>query len=409
MPRVQLTDRFVSTAKASQRVDYFDEKTPGLALRVSDTHKAWSFNFTSPKDGKRARITIGSYPATSLASARAKAIEARGIVENGSDPRELTAATAATLKALIDSYFEKHVRPRLRRASEIERTFSKNVTPVIGNVRLTDLHRRDINRVIDAIIARDAPVEAARVFAQLRALFRWALARGDIDVNPMDGMKRPPAGSAKDRTLSDDELRGVFGSLEKALSRSKDCQRILRLCALTGQRVGEISGMAKAELDLKAGIWTIPVERSKNKTKHVVPLSDDAIAIIREALKGNKSSFVFPAAEGGSLPARAVTNTVRRANLVDDERPQGRFGIPAWTPHDIRRTVVSGMAKLGIAPIVIAHVVNHRSVTRAGVTFATYNTYAYEKEKHEALELWARHLNGILEGGAVIPMRKAPK
>lgn len=406
MPRVQLTDRFVLTAKASQRVDYFDEKTPGLALRVSDAHKAWSFNFTSPKDGKRARITIGTYPATSLASARAKALEARGIVENGTDPRELSAATAATLKALIDSYVEKHVRPRLRRASEIERTFSKNVTPLIGDIRLADLHRRDVNRVIDAIIARDAPVEASRVFAQLRALFRWALARGDIDANPMDGMKRPPAGTARDRTLSDDELRSVFGSLEKALSRSKDCQRILRLCALTGQRVGEISGMAKAELELKTATWTIPAARSKNKTRHTVPLSDDAISVIREALKGNKTSFVFPSPEGGALPARAVTNTVRRANMADDERPKGRFGIPAWTPHDIRRTVVSGMARLGIAPIVIAHVVNHRSITKAGVTFATYNTYSYDKEKREALDLWARHLNGILSGGAVIPMKR---
>lgn len=409
MPRVQLTDRFVSTAKAAERTDFFDEKTPGLALRVSDTHKAWSFNFTSPKDGKRARITIGTYPATSLASARAKALEARGIIENGTDPRELSAATAATLKALIDSYVEKHVRPRLRRASEIERTFSKNVTPLIGDIRIADLHRRDVNRVIDAIMARDAPVEAARVFAQLRALFRWALARGDIDANPMDGMKRPAAGSARDRTLTDDEMRSVFGSLEKALARSKDCQRILRLCALTGQRVGEVSGMATAELDLNDATWTIPAARSKNKARHVVPLSDDAIAIIQEALKGNKTPFVFPSPEGGSLPARAVTNTVRRANLADEERPEGRFGIPAWTPHDIRRTVVSGMAKLGVAPIVIAHVVNHRSITKAGVTFATYNQYSYDKERREALNLWAAHLNGILAGGSVVPMRKGTR
>src|ERR1700716_3684851 len=96
MPTVGLTDRFCSTAKAlGVLTDYFDETVKGLALRVTEQgHRSWSYLFTSPRDGKRARATIGTYPATTLASARGKALEARGHVEAGRDPRLVLAGQA---------------------------------------------------------------------------------------------------------------------------------------------------------------------------------------------------------------------------------------------------------------------------------------------------------------------------
>src|SRR5882672_1586675 len=111
MPRLVLTDRFVLGAKAGdgERIDYFDEKHAGLALRVSGGGKAWTFNFTSPKDGKRARLTFGSYPGTSLAGARTRATEARGHLDADPprDPRDVFAeqeAGAMTVKMLVESY-----------------------------------------------------------------------------------------------------------------------------------------------------------------------------------------------------------------------------------------------------------------------------------------------------------------
>ena len=114
MPQLSLTDRFAAGAKSAQiQTDYFDDKVPGLALRVSsNARKTWSFLFTSPRDGKRARMTLGGYPQTSLAQARTLALEARGHLEEGWDPRDVRTAQVAgvmTLAAVIESYLEKHV------------------------------------------------------------------------------------------------------------------------------------------------------------------------------------------------------------------------------------------------------------------------------------------------------------
>jgi hypothetical protein len=128
VPRLALTDRFVATCKCPKgesQIDYFDDRTPGLALRVTQQrHKAWCFIFTAPGNGKRARETFATYPATGLALARTRAREARALVEAGEDPRAVfnaQAAGAMTATALIESFLEKHARPNLRTAAEIER------------------------------------------------------------------------------------------------------------------------------------------------------------------------------------------------------------------------------------------------------------------------------------------------
>jgi integrase len=316
------------------------------------------------------------------------------------DPRDVNTvqAGAMTVRQLVASYLDKRVRPTLRSAKAIERRFNKNVLPIIGNLPLADLHKREINRVVDPILKRKRPVEAARCFEDVRALFRWSVARGDLDNNPMQGMQKPGEAQPRERVLSDHEIRSLWNQLPEALPRSKAVQRIIKLCLLTGQRVGEVSGMRYDELDLDARLWTIPGARTKNKHKHIVPLSDLAVELIGDP----DGEFLFPNDEGdGPLPAHAVAKTITKA--------QERFGLAHWTAHDLRRTVVSKMAELGIAPIVRAHIINHRSVTRAGVTLGVYDHYNYAKEKREALALWADRLVGIVaaEPVIVIPMREA--
>lgn len=405
MPRVSLTDRFVAGAKSTEQTDYFDDhpKTRGLALRVSLLgRKTWTLIFTSPRDGKRARITLGTYPGTSLARARTLAIEARGHVDEGRDPRDVQAEEAAgamTVAALVDSFLEKHARPNLRSADEIERRLVKNVVPVIGSVKLADLHRRDMNRVVDPVLKRGRRVEAGRVFEDLRAAVRWGVARGDLDHNPFDGAKKPTGAAPRERALSDDEIIKVWHALPTVLAKSKSCQRIIKLCLLTAQRVGEVSGMAATEVDLDEAHWRIPRERSKNKHAHTVPLTGPALAIIKEALvdAGRDAEFVFPGKDGkGPLPSMSVAKTIGRAQKSDGNHPLGRFGIPHFTAHDLRRTAVSGMGKLGVPPIVRGHIINHRSVTKAGVTLGVYDQYDYAPEKRQALGLWTDRVTAIV-------------
>lgn len=410
MPVLSLTDRFVTSAKPGP--EYFDDTVKGLALRVSSGgHKAWTFHFTT--GGKRARVTLGSYPATSLAKARTLAIEARGHVDDGNDPRRALkpadVAAQMTVADLIRSYLDKHVRPRLKSARHMELRLAANVAPIIGELRLADLHRRDVNRVLDPIMARNCPTQARLVFQDMRAMLRWAVSRGDLDRSPMEGLDRPSTDTPRERVLSDDEIRTLWAGLPEALPKSKTCQRIIRLCLVTGQRVGEVAGMTRAELDLAGRSWSLPGSRTKNGHGHLVPLSDIAMTIIGEALAdAGDSPFVFPCG-AGSLAPTAVARTIVRAHETSKQRPLGRFGIAHWTAHDLRRTALTGMARLGVSPTVLGFVANHRTMTRGGVTMGVYVHYSYEAEKRQALDLWADRLQGIIagKGADVVPMRGA--
>jgi integrase len=412
MPRVALTDRFCSTAKAlGTRTDYFDATVPGLALRVTENgHRSWSYLFTSPRDGKRARATIGSYPATTLAAARGKALEARGYVEVGQDPRLVLAGQATagmTITGLVAAYLADPEKAALRSKAEIERRLRKNVVPLIGEVKIAELRRRDVRNVTDAILRRGREVEATRVFEDVRGMVRWAVENEYLDANPLDGMRKPAGPTSSNRVLSDDEIAKLWNGLPKALARSKQCQTIIKLCLVTAQRVGEVAGILRSELDQRAREWRLPGSRTKNGYAHVVPLSDLAIKLIEDALAAaGHGEPLFPCGDGSLQPV-AVARTILRGNEISDGRPLGRFGIGSWSAHDLRRTALTGMARLGVAPIVLGHVANHRTTTRAGVTLAVYSQYTYDAEKRAALDLWADRLTAIIGAGsaAVVPLR----
>jgi integrase len=420
VPKVALTDRFCSSAKAlGTQTDFFDETVSGLALRVTaQGYRSWSYLFTSPRDGKRARATIGTYPATSLAAARGKALEAKGHVDAGQDPRLVLAGQATagmTVATLVTAYLADPEKAALRSKAEIERRLRKNVVPVIGEVKISELRRRDVRNVTDAILRRKRKVEATRVFEDVRGMVRWAVQNEYLDANPLDGMGKPAEATSSNRVLSEEEIRTLWTGLPGALARSEQCQRIVRLCLVTAQRVGEVAGITRAELDLTAREWRLPGSRTKNGHAHVVPLSDLALAIIKEAQAaveappngGPKPEHLFPCGDGSLSPV-AVARTILRANEISKERPKGRFGIEPWSAHDLRRTALTGMARLGVAPIVLGHVANHRTTTRAGVTLAVYSQYTYDKEKRAALDLWAARLVAIVGGSAarVLPLRR---
>src|SRR5262249_29046861 len=210
------------------QTDYFDATVPGLALRVtSKGTKAWTFLFGTP----RRRVTLGRYPSVSLATARTLAIETR------------EGRTAGSIAALVEAYV-RSIQAN-RSAAEVERRLRKDVLPVIGHIPLRDLHRRDVTRVIDA---KSAPIAARRAFEDIRAMIRWAVARGDLDHNPIDGMKGPPTSKPRERVLSDEEIRQLW---QRSGELGPECERIVKLCLVTAQRLGEIVGLRPSELDLR--------------------------------------------------------------------------------------------------------------------------------------------------------------
>jgi integrase len=363
--RVQLTDRFCASANSAEaQTDYFDEAVSGLALRVTSRGtKSWSLLYGSP----RRRVSLGRYPSMSLAAARARALETR------------EGRTSGTVAALAEVYLRSV--NGLRTAPAIERRLRKDILPVIGHIPLNELHRRDVTRVIDA---KAAPISARRVFEDIRAMVRWAVARGDLDHNPIDGLRGPPTSKPRTRVLSDQEIRTLWRSLEQI---SDAVARIIKLCLITAQRVGEVAGISPREIDLDRGVWNIPASRSKNGHPHQVPLTEMALTLISEYVPGP------------SISRQHVSDTI-----CDH---QDLFGMERWTAHDLRRTALTKMAELGVVPIVLGHIANHRTTTRAGVTLGVYVQHAYEQEKRAGLELWADRLQGIISGaGKVIAIRK---
>ena len=209
-------------------------------------------------------------------------------------------------------------------------------------------------------------------------MVRWAVARGDLDHNPIDGMKGPAISKPRDRVLTEDEIRQLWQRADELGAAAP----IVKLCLVTAQRLGEVAGLRRTELDLTRGTWNIPGARTKNGHPHSVPLSQLALDLIGDG-------------DGFTISRSAISALVYERQL----------GLAHWSCHDLRRTALSRMAELGVAPIVLGHVANHRTTTKAGITLGVYVHHAYEKEKREALALWADRLLGIVAGRKVVPIR----
>ena len=225
--------------------------------------------------------------------------------------------------------------------------------PVIGAVKLKDLHKRDITRCIDLVLDRGARSEANNNFDDIAAMIRWAHRRGDLDVNLVDGMQKPSVKTKRDRYLSVDEVFTMWKALADA-DMWESTRRILRLCLVTGQRVGEIAGMRKDELHLDRALWRLPGTRTKNGMPHDVWLSDMAIAIIREQMadadrlaerKDRKPcEFVFPAPAGRTaIGAAAIPKALKRLERPGKGNTTTILGVAPFIPHDLRRTMVDAV------------------------------------------------------------------
>jgi len=158
--------------------------------------------------------------------------------------------------------------------------------------------------------------------------------------------------------------------------------------------------MRRAELDIEQRLWRLPPERVKNNTAHSVPLSDLALTLIGEALDeaGAESELVFAGRDGKAVSPILLAGIILGSRKPTKAYPAGRCPVKDWSTHDLRRTALTAMARLGVAPIVLSHIANHRSTTRAGVTLSVYSHYDYGREKRDALERWAERLEAIICG-----------
>jgi integrase len=249
---------------------------------------------------------------------------------------------------------------------------------------ITEITHPDIAARLSAITRKHSSHTAAAARRAISAFFRWAMQEGWCAANPVIGTRQPPEGKSRNRVLTNAELVAVWRACD-----DDEYGRIVRLLILNGSRPQEIGGMRWSEFDPDdLGTWTLPEERSKNYRAHIVDLSTAALAII-ETVPRRQRDHLFGVRANRGFTLWAEGRTALDQRLAGAAKP--------FQLRDIRRTVATGMADIGIEPHVIEAVLNHYSGHRAGVA-GVYNRSPYRQAVKAALMRWADHVQALVEG-----------
>jgi integrase len=290
-----------------------------------------------------------------------------------------------TVRKLSGDYIERHAKPNKRTWAADERMLAKDVLPSWGRLKAESITRTDVVSLIDKINDRGSQMQAGKVLALVRKIWNFGIERGVLGMNPAARIPRPARVRTRDRVLSDIELRTVWKKLAKADLRPQVRDAIL-LQLLTGQRIGEALKAEWSEIDLKERTWLIPASKSKNRREHLVPLSEQAAALLDAQPRA--TNFVFPAGRGElSIRSEVAAHELAEAMQM--------LGISKFTTHDLRRTVETRLASLGVDKEIRDRVLNHADRSVGGVH---YNRYDFLREKRGALDLWATRLEQIRSG-----------
>ena len=387
MPKCSFTVRWIDSVNLPEtgQLDYFDERTTGLGLRISSAgRKSWFVMYRHA--GRLRRYTIGTYPALGLTHARDKAKELMHESAMGNDPAtdKQVNRGAPTFGEVAAQYIELYAKTNKKSWEGDQRMLDHDLLPKWKNVKAQDIKRRDIISLLDTIVLR-APIQANRILALLSKIFNWAISRDLIEANPCTAIKRPSKENQVDRMLSDDEIVIFWDGLTTALM-SEPTRLCLKLQLVTAQRKGEIVIAEWSEFDLTNGWWTIPSEKAKNNLSHRVPLSVLAIQLLEQVkMLSGDSRWLFPSTKGD----KPVLDTSIDHALHKNE---AKFAIPPFTPHDLRRTAASHMTGMGVPRLTVSKILNH---SESGIT-AVYDRHSYDQEKRQALNLWGDKLSKIL-------------
>jgi integrase len=388
---MKFTDISIKAIKSRDKISEIREDS-GLVLRMFPTgKKSWCCIYHIA--GKRRRMTLGRYPAMSLADARDAHANAKKMVDMGIDPaieqarQKRERQLAPTVNDFIDEYIQDYAKPKKRTWKADEQMLVKNIVPEIGKLKLKDVTKRDIVLVLKKVMARGAQRQANKVLAAVRKMFNYAVAQGLLDISPCLGIEPPGEEKSKDRVLSPEEIRSFWTELPKT-NMPDSYIKALRMVLITAIRPGEAGGIDKAEID---GRWlTIPVARMKNERDHRVYLSDLAMEVlgIKTADKEKEAGPLL----AGPTSGKALDSSAMGKSL---KRYLKKLGLEPFTPHDLRRTATTGLAELGIKPHIVDKILSH---TDQSVKGKHYDMYSYDREKQQALDTWALHLRKILGG-----------
>ena len=377
----------------SGQIEVRDKSVPGLRVRVG-TSGTKSFVLRKRVAGKYRNIALGRFSDRfGLAEARKKARQLLSDIESKADPLAALpqprrrSAAALTVNALWPEF--KAAKVHLRSIGEIERVFKRHILPEFGDRAADQITRSEITRFIDEI-ARSAPVMARNTLGYLSSFYGWAMPRLDqLQANPCRDAGRPAAPKPRDRVLSEEEVGALWHVLE---GEGKPFGPAIKLLLLTGQRRNEVFDADRSEFNLAAKLWTISRERAKNDATHLVPLTPLALEIVKGLLKDQRSEKLLPARGNWEMSPSGFSKAMKRIREALEEE----IGRPVahWTLHDLRRTLATGLQRLGVRLEVTEAVLNHLSGSRSGIV-GVYQRHNYFHEKKSALAAWERELKRL--------------
>jgi integrase len=413
-------DRSISAAPfygVGKETEYRIEGNPGLVLIVfppgadGRSRRVWRCYYSRTVGGRRLRrkIRLGIYPSLGLADARARAAKIMADVDQGADPFNERAHKHAecpglTLADLVEDYLSD--RRNLASVREIERELRKDLLPILGGRRPSEITPGEIDELATAVLDRGSPAMARRLINHVKALYNYCLLdsprlseKYGLSINPADSLGRCRRGGSsrfqapkpRQRVLDNSEILAWWRALSASAMRD-DTKLMLLLVLVTAQRPGEVRRLTRGQLILEAAepAWTIPESVAKNGRRHIVPLSDLAVRSLRTALRSSAhDDLVFPAPNNEALIKKTVL-PMAMATLYRKHLP----GLKPATPHDLRRTAATGMRGIGVAPEIVSMILNH---TRRDVTGQHYDHYQGLPERREALNRWAAHIESLLD------------
>jgi len=382
-----LTDIAIQKLKpAAARYEVPDPGARGLRVVVQRSgRKSFAVRYRNAS-GRARKLTLPA--GITLAAARKLAADAMLEVAQGRDPatakqdarRGARFRVADTVERLAEQYIEQYAKRRTRSNSwrGTVAVFRNDVLPAWGKCGVGDIRRRDVIEILEKI-ATDRPVMANRAKSALSHFFHWLADRDVIAASPCVGIKAPTQATSRDRVLSDDEIRQLWQAADSLDSRAGTC---IKLLILTGQRRGEIAKLKWTELD--GDVLLLSPSRMKGKAAHALPLPKQAVTLITAMPRIGE--YVF-----GRHPV-ARFDLIKRA--LD-----ARMGAatPKWVTHDIRRSVASGLARLGVQLPVIEKILAHRSGTFKGIV-GVYQKHSFLPEMQIAMQKWGDHVDQLVGG-----------
>jgi integrase len=377
---------------------FWDDDIAGFGIRVREGgSRTWIYRYR--RGSKQRSMKLGSAKSVPLAVARENASKLEAEVRLGGDPalKNQTANLNAdnTFEVLANQYLEAR-KSKWRPKSYIQYQchLLKYAKP-LHRLPITAVSQRNIANLLTEITKDSGEATSNRLRSTLCSLFGWVIKEGiRLPEGNVATYTNKHAEKSRDRALTDAELKAVWKGCPDS-----DFGAIIKLLILTGQRANEIGGLRWDEVHDEQVV--LPSQRTKNKRAHIIPLSDPARAILSQ-FRADGRTHVF-----GSVDSAGFDGWGYAKRTLDARTTKAGKTLAHWTVHDLRRTVATRMAELGVQPHIIGAVLNHVSGHKGGIA-GVYNRATYDKEKREALNLWAEHVTALVEGrkANVVPMKR---